>query len=301
MSEPADGAPLTYHETPPGANTPPVVSAYWRFDVHALPHPDFVHRVWPDGCVSVLAVCVQIGGVWRVVATVVRGVTRAPQDVPVQAGTRYVGIRFRAESGAAVLGVPVSSLRDVSLPLAEVVGGHAASQAHAELLARQVTAALTQGDSAVHAAFDAWVSLQTAAVLERAAAQPSPAKYTQAGHVLVDDVVARAVDHLVASGGQVSMMDVAASAGVSLRTLQRRFVSAVGLTPKQFAQVRRARAMLRRTVDESLDERVGWSGVAAESGYADQAHLVREVRQYTQLSPTALKAWLAQITHELVE
>lgn len=301
MNEPSDGAPLTYHETPPGANTPPVVSAYWRFDVRALPHPEFVHRVWPDGCVSVLAVCVRVGEAWRVVAVVVRGVTRAPQDVPVQPGTRYVGIRFRAESGAAVLGVPASSLRDVSLPLADVLGGHAKSLAHVESLARDIGAALPLGDSAVHAAFDAWVSSQTAAVLGRAAAQQSAARHTQASQVLVDDVVVRAVDHLVASGGQASMMDVAASAGVSLRTLQRRFVSAVGLTPKQFAQLRRARAMLRRTVDESLDERVGWSGVAAESGYADQAHLVREVRQYTQLSPTALKAWLAQITHELVE
>jgi len=296
VSEPSDGAPLTYHETPPGATTPPVVSAYWRFDVHALPHPDFVHRVWPDGCVSVLAVCVRVGEAWRVVAVVVRGVTRAPQDVPVQPGTRYVGIRFRAESGAAVLGVPASSLRDVSLPLADVVGGHAESLAHVESLARDIGAALPQGDSAVHAAFDVWVSSQTARVMERTASSRALASYA-----LVDDVVARAVDHLVASGGQASMVDVAASAGVSLRTLQRRFVSAVGLTPKQFAQVRRARAMLRRTLDESLDELVGWSGVAAESGYADQAHLVREVRQYTQLSPTALKAWLAQITHELVE
>jgi len=296
VSEPSDGAPLTYHETPPGANTPPVVSAYWRFDVHALPHPDFVHRVWPDGCVSVLAVCIRVGAAWRVVAVVVRGVTRAPQDVPVQPGTRYVGIRFRAESGAAVLGVPASSLRDLSLPLADVVRGHAESLALVETLARDIASALPQGDSAVHAAFDGWVSSQTARVMERAASPRDRARYT-----LVDDVVARAVDRLVASGGQAPMSDVAASASASLRTLQRRFVSAVGLTPKQFAQLRRARAMLRPTVDEALEERVGWSGVAAESGYADQAHLVREVRQYAQLSPTALKAWLAQIAHELVE
>lgn len=278
-------APLSYQETPPGPQTPPVVSAYWRFDIHALPHAEFVHRVWPDGCVSLLAVCVRVGETWRVVATVVRGITRAPQDVPVQPGTRYVGIRFRAESGAAVLGVPAASLRDVSPTLAEVVG------AHADVLSRAVEAALPQGDAAVHAAFDGWVGAQTARVLAR----------RKVSRGLVDDAVARAVDHLVASGGQAPMAEVAAASGVALRTLQRRFVLAVGLTAKQFAQLRRARAMLRRTIDDALDERVGWSGVAAESGYADQAHLAREVRQYAKLSPTALKAWLSQIAHELVE
>jgi hypothetical protein len=68
--------------------------------------------------------------------------------------------------------------------------------------------------------------------------------------------LSRAVDHLVTSGGQVPMAYRAAASGVALRARQRRFELAVGLTAKQFAQLRRARAMRRHTIDEALNERV---------------------------------------------
>ena len=82
--------------------------------------------------------------------------------------------------------------------------------------------------------------------------------------------------------------------GLGERQLQRRFREAVGLTPKQFARIRR----MRETAAGMLrpDAR-GWAGVAADFGYADQSHLIHEFSQLTGLTPVAFEDRLRRIEH----
>ena len=68
------------------------------------------------------------------------------------------------------------------------------------------------------------------------------------------------------------------------RSMQRHFLSAVGMTPKQFAQIQRACHAV-----ELLRRGMTPAAVAAEAGYADQPHLTR-----------ALKAIMGQTPGELV-
>lgn len=247
-----------------------MVSAYWAFDVVQLPHEGFVHRVWPDGCVSLLIACVGD----RPVASVIRGVTRDPHDVPVRAGTRYRGVRLRPECGAAFLGVPAASLLNVNPLAAELLGD--AVHPLATAIARCTT------DAEAWAVFDAWIGSRLAAMREP---------------LHVDHAVQRAVTHCLALDGQVTVRALAEHAGVHERTLQRRFLDAVGLTPKQFAQVRRARAAMRLALGDP-HARPEWSALAAQGGFADQSHLSREMTRHTHLTPGQLKARLDSIAHE---
>jgi transcriptional regulator GlxA family with amidase domain len=87
------------------------------------------------------------------------------------------------------------------------------------------------------------------------------------------------------SSGTASIAQVAREVGWSDRQLAREFRREIGLSPKAAARVirfDRARRLLPR-----------YSGavVAAECGYADQAHFVREFVAFTGLSPTR---WLAE-------
>jgi len=79
---------------------------------------------------------------------------------------------------------------------------------------------------------------------------------------------------------------VAERLGLLPRTLTRRFVQRVGLTPKRFARVRRLQRVLRRVRGPGV---VDWSALAAEAGYADQAHLVHDFRDLTGLTPTGYR------------
>lgn len=104
----------------------------------------------------------------------------------------------------------------------------------------------------------------------------------------IDAAVARAVSHLQATQGMARVEAVARVAGISVRSLQGRFRRHVGLTPKEFGRLVRLQATLRAldSSDASL------SDLAADSGFADQAHATRELRRATGLAPSRLRAAL---------
>jgi AraC-like DNA-binding protein len=111
----------------------------------------------------------------------------------------------------------------------------------------------------------------------------------QAGRA-VDPEVAFAWGQMVTSQGQVRVERVAAGAGWSRKRLWSRFRSQTGLTPKRAAQlIRFDHAAHRLATGDSA------ALVAAESGYADQSHLNRDVMAFTGVTPTAVAAapWLA--------
>jgi AraC-like DNA-binding protein len=112
---------------------------------------------------------------------------------------------------------------------------------------------------------------------------------------LVDDVLARllpedagptahAVDLIRETHGRLDLARVAAESGTSTRTLERRFADEVGLPPKLYARqmrLQRILALVGRT------PRPSWAEIALASGCFDQAHLVRELRDFTGEPPAA--------------
>lgn len=87
----------------------------------------------------------------------------------------------------------------------------------------------------------------------------------------------------------MSVRALAASTGWGARHVQSCFVSEFGVTPKQVAQLMRfAQARTLVTQGRPL------ARVAAESGYADQAHLTREWTRYAGQPPRATLAELSE-------
>lgn len=106
----------------------------------------------------------------------------------------------------------------------------------------------------------------------------------------VPDEVARAWSLLLLSNGTVPICDVARDVGWSQRHLSNQFTREIGLRPKMAARVirfHRARRVLQRNVGGG---RPNIAGVAAQCGYFDQGHLIRDWQQFTGLSPTN---WIA--------
>jgi AraC-like DNA-binding protein len=157
-------------------------------------------------------------------------------------GAAYVAVRFVPGAGPTVLGVPACELRDGRVPL-EALWPDAAVRRLAERVgeARYRPAALQ------------------AALLDRLCrvGRPDPAMAA---------VLAR-------QRAGVGVAATAVAVGLSERQLHRRCLAAFGYGPKTLARVlrfRRAVALARRGLP--------YAEVAAVTGYADQAHLAREVR-----------------------
>lgn len=114
-------------------------------------------------------------------------------------------------------------------------------------------------------------------ILRRAVHAPSPE-------------VAAALGVLERTAGTARIHDIAADIGWSRKHLTRRFAGEVGLSPKTLAlmlRFHRACALARAA------PRHGWASVAAEAGYADQAHLVRDFRVFAGETPVAWASRMA--------
>ncbi|OKJ15897.1 AraC family transcriptional regulator [Kitasatospora sp. CB01950] len=106
----------------------------------------------------------------------------------------------------------------------------------------------------------------------------------------VDPEVAHVWRRTLGSRGRARVEALADEVGWSRQLLWARFRAQLGVTPKRAARlVRFDHAVHLLAVGREA------AGVAAESGFADQSHLHREVRTFTGLTPAAVAAapWLA--------
>jgi AraC-like DNA-binding protein len=183
----------------------------------------------------------------------VAGPDTGPVTTSMAAGRVIVGVRFRPSAGGPALGVPLSELRDQRVDLADLRPADA----------RRLSAALDPA-TAVSRALDVTATLV-------ADGAPDPA-VTWAARLLRDPAT--------------RAEDVAAEVGLSLRQLRRRCHAVVGYGPKTLQRVLRFRRFVAR-IDAHPDA-LDLATIAAEAGYADQAHLTRECARLAGLTPAAL-------------
>jgi AraC-like DNA-binding protein len=96
---------------------------------------------------------------------------------------------------------------------------------------------------------------------------------------------------LEATAGAAPVGELGAELGWSRKRLVASFRDEVGLTPKTAARVLRFQSLVARLRGGGV--RASWAELALACGYADQSHLVRDVRRFAGVTPTALLARVA--------
>lgn len=165
---------------------------------------------------------------------------------------RVCGVRFRPGMAAAFLKTPAAELTDRELPLEDLWG--APARALAERLANA-----------------------TSAIDALSAALPAPAA--------TPDPVQRAIAAITAAHGAVDVDAIASAANLSPRQFRRRCLEATGLAPKHLCRVLRFR---RAGELAASSPGLKWSLIAVDAGYFDQAHLIRDFREFTGRSPMSV-------------
>src|SRR6267142_2219773 len=85
------------------------------------------------------------------------------------------------------------------------------------------------------------------------------------------------------SGPVVAISAVADSLDWNVRTMHRRFLAACGYGPKHFQKIMRIQAVLQAA--QAIPS-AGLAELAVAAGFADQAHMTRDFRAITGLTPT---------------
>ena len=123
--------------------------------------------------------------------------------------------------------------------------------------------------------------LLVAFLRERRAARPGEESAAGAGAL-----VRVGMESLRRGASAPRVATLARELGVSDRHLRRLVVAETGIAPRHFARIQRFHALLRAA---DLAGRPSWAALAAQHGYADQSHLIREVRDLAGVTPARLQ------------
>jgi AraC-like DNA-binding protein len=211
----------------------------------------YQQRVLPDACIDIVLINDQppvLAGPWTV-----------PFLAGLAAGTTVTGARLHPGRASCLLGIPASELLNQIIPIADVKG---------VLQAMQLETVMEQPNTA--------------------------ARRSALGHALVASMRHSApLDPAVLAGIQWfsrrprgRIVELSRWIGISERQLHRRFSAAVGYGPKMFQSVLRFQRLLKSARDTGAAHSL--ADLAASAGYADQAHMTRDVHRLAGLRPTML-------------
>ena len=224
-----------------------------------------LETIWPDGCCELIvhrkapmhAFSVATG--WRqqehcLFAAQQRSAIRltAHEDAD------CVGVRLQPAASAVLPAMPpLGELRDRILDLSAVEAGFS-GRLYAAAARTDVEASVAAICRVLEAQLPAWP---------------------------IDARIEAAAQRLEACDGTAPIAPLAAANGMSERSFQGAFKEQVGLSAKEFARIQRLQATIRM-----LDAGArSMAELAAERGFADQAHATREVRRVTGTTPARLR------------
>ena len=248
---------VRYAEQPPPAALAPFVRDVWAWST-APDHPDDSFTLPPDPCLSLVLIAAGPSAWLRITGPHLR-----PLVVLAGAGAEIRGVRLRLGAVRPLLGLDPPAWPDRNDD----------ARHHLPDLAGLV---YPHG-------VDRALALLVDALSARAASASPP-----------DALVREAVAVVESTRGEVRVDDLSRELCVSVRTLQRRFRAETGLAPKAYARVRR---FLLAAANVLRAEPEAWGRVAAEHGYADQAHFARECAALTGVPPTVFAERMLHIEH----
>jgi len=170
-----------------------------------------------------------------------------------------IELRLTPLGARTILGLPLSSLVESVVELRELLPPAQRS------LASRLAACADWG---------ARFALVQSLLVERIRSGPPACKKTQ-----------WALAQIHAAAGQISVASLTRELGCSRKHLAALFHDGVGFTPKAYAGIVRFERLVEQV---QLGRELSWAAAAARFGYADQAHLAREVKRYAGLTPGEL-------------
>lgn len=236
-----------YAEIKPGSRVMSFVEAYWTAANSSEKTVEMT--IMPDLCCDIMLSINTTGHESFAVGCM----TRAAQ-ASIRPGETAMGIRFRPGCARAVLGIPLNEITDTAPPLNDI-NARTASILHIETLPA------------------------TADDLRERLDGPICSLFQENGR---DSGVAAAIRIIELHHGIMPVEALAERLGLTLRSLERRFLASTGIGPKLFSRItrfRHARDIL------AAHESIPLAHAALEAGYYDQAHFNRDYKKFSGATP----------------
>lgn len=253
---------MNYQIFSPAEELREYVKCFWTLDGE-YPGECAKQRVMPDGCMEMIF---HYGDLYLQYSpdntsflqpkSFVYGQITKYLEIAPTGTTGIISARFHPDGLLPILPVPVKQLEDRAVDLEELFGSEGV------LLSSQVVNA--PGTAARIALIEQFLVSQLQSTALR------------------DSVTRSCIDLIIRSQGVMTVDEISDAAKINRRNLERRFDTAIGLSPKQLSKVVRLQTALRLLEKKEYST---LTALAYESGYYDQAHFIKDFREFTGSSP----------------
>lgn len=254
---------MNYQTYLPHPDLAPLVKFYWTLEVPYDPAHER-QKIIPDGCVEMTFNLAD--PIRRYTSdtdyvlhprAMVMGQRTKPYHILPTGHVDSFAICFYPYGFANFLSAPLKSLTDKEVPIKDLFGNVEAQQLENDMIGARDTA---------HR-----IEIIEAFLLKKLKERST-----------ADTLVQSTIDALLRSGGNSQIGDIIKSDPSKRRQLERKFAKQIGISPKQLGKVIRLQAALELMLHNKAES---LTHVAYESGYYDQAHFIKDFKEFTDTNP----------------
>jgi hypothetical protein len=252
---------MNYQVFKPTSDLEPVVKCYWTLEVPFDAHAER-QRIVPDGCIEMIFI---LGDdVKRYTAqnefviqprAMILGQITEPYIVQPTGYVYSFAVRFYPYGFAHFIKTPIDALANKETPLADLFGDESA-ELHKQIIDAPGT--------------DARIACVEAFLLKRLGENAT-----------IDHIVQATIDILISKKGNASVNSILTDPS-KRRQLERKFAKQIGMSPKQLGKVIRLQAALKLLLNAQSQK---LTDIAYESEYYDQAHFIKDFKEFTGITP----------------
>lgn len=255
---------MNYQTFKPHPDLEALVKCYWTLEVQAELDPP-KQRIVPDGCIEMAFILGDDIKRYTSETTyilqpraMVLGQITDPFYIQPTGHVNTFAIRFYPYGFANFLATPVKELSNKDTPIEQLFGEEASKE-----LERKIVEAKSTGERIE--------------IMETFLLSALKSKAT------IDNIVKTTIDALVATNGNSPITNILKNDLSRKRQLERKFSKQIGISPKQLGKVIRLQAALKMLLSKKSEK---LTNIAYESEYYDQAHFIRDFKEFTGTTPT---------------
>lgn len=254
---------MNYQTFQPHPDLEALVKCYWTLEV-PVDSDAQRQRIIPDGCIEMAFILGDdikryTSGDDFIIQprAMVLGQTLEPFYIEPMGFVNTFAIRFYPYGFANFVTTPIHNLANTETPIALLFG----EQPSKELEQRIVSAAGTK---------------QRVEIIETFLLNTLNSQTT------IDNIVKTTIDALLSTNGNTPINSILKDDPSKRRQLERKFLKQIGISPKQLGKVIRLQSALQMMLNEQPES---LTSIAYESEYYDQAHFIRDFKEFTGTTP----------------
>lgn len=254
---------MNYQTYQPHPDLESIIRCYWTLEVPADPQAQ-KQRIVPDGCIEMAFI---LGDdIKRYTSkdsfilqprAMVLGQTVEPFYIKPTGYVDTFAVSFYPYGFANFVTVPIKTLANKETPIEKLFDQKAAKKLTQEIA--EATDVTQRIETIEHF------------LLSRLTEEP-----------MVDHIVRTIIDTLLSTKGSSSISSMLKQDLSKRRQLERNFVKQIGISPKQLGKVIRLQSAIKMMLNK---EEETLTSIAYESDYYDQAHFIKDFREFAGVSP----------------